>query len=403
MKIGIIDADLLGKKRHRFPNLASMKIAGYYKDKGNEVDLLLDYNNLDKYDKIFISKVFTDTKVPDYVLKLDNVKYGGTGFFYDKAEPLPYEIEHHMPFYDLYNDFIEREIKKGINPNEFKEYKEYSIGFTTRGCFRKCEFCVNKNSNKVVVHSPLSEFVDNSRPYICLLDDNILGYPKSHEIFKQLNDTGKRFKYKQGMDERLLTDEKCKMIANSNFIGDIYFAFDNIEDKEIIINKMKLMRKYTNKIFSFYVLCGFDRQDKYDEEFWVKDIIDTFERIYLLKELNCRPYIMRFEKYKKSPFYGIYNNIASWCNQPNFFKKMSFEKFCITRGMSSKVYTKYKNDYIKYLEDGYKKGSSWVYMENFKNKYNDIAKKYFYRTNIKIESEDIKLGNTEVEQFKWII
>ena len=31
MKIGIIDADLIGKKRHRFPNLACMKIAGYYK------------------------------------------------------------------------------------------------------------------------------------------------------------------------------------------------------------------------------------------------------------------------------------------------------------------------------------------------------------------------------------
>ena len=133
MKIGIIDADLLGKKRHRFPNLASMKIAGWHKDNGDIVELLLSYDNILEYDLVYISKVFTDTEVPDHVLKLDNVKYGGTGFFYDKAEPLPYEIEHHMPFYDLYNDFIEREIKKGISPNEFKEYKEYSIGFTTRG------------------------------------------------------------------------------------------------------------------------------------------------------------------------------------------------------------------------------------------------------------------------------
>ena len=29
MKIGIIDADLLGRKKHRFPNLACEKISGY--------------------------------------------------------------------------------------------------------------------------------------------------------------------------------------------------------------------------------------------------------------------------------------------------------------------------------------------------------------------------------------
>ena len=42
MKIAIIDADLIGRKKHRFPNLACMKISGYYKDLGNEVELKLN-------------------------------------------------------------------------------------------------------------------------------------------------------------------------------------------------------------------------------------------------------------------------------------------------------------------------------------------------------------------------
>ncbi len=58
-----------------------MKISGYYKAKGNNVTLKLDYKELDKYDKVYISKVFTKTKIDDEVLKLPNVKYGGTGFF----------------------------------------------------------------------------------------------------------------------------------------------------------------------------------------------------------------------------------------------------------------------------------------------------------------------------------
>lgn len=46
MRIGIIDADLLGRKKHRFPNLACEKISGYYKDHGHSVELVLDYNGM---------------------------------------------------------------------------------------------------------------------------------------------------------------------------------------------------------------------------------------------------------------------------------------------------------------------------------------------------------------------
>lgn len=57
MKIAIIDADLIGRKKHRFPNLACMKMSSYYKNKGNEVVLKTDYRDLEKYDLVKISKV----------------------------------------------------------------------------------------------------------------------------------------------------------------------------------------------------------------------------------------------------------------------------------------------------------------------------------------------------------
>ena len=59
MKIGIIDADLLGRSRHRFPNLVCEKISGYWKERGAEVHLLMDYSWADDFDHIYISKVFT--------------------------------------------------------------------------------------------------------------------------------------------------------------------------------------------------------------------------------------------------------------------------------------------------------------------------------------------------------
>ena len=42
MKIGIIDADLLGRDKHRFPNLVCEKISGYWKGQEAEVHLLLE-------------------------------------------------------------------------------------------------------------------------------------------------------------------------------------------------------------------------------------------------------------------------------------------------------------------------------------------------------------------------
>lgn len=85
MKIGIIDAEIIGKSKHRFPNLCSMKLSSYHKSKGDNVELLLSYNNLNVYDKVYISKVFTKTIIPEGITNMSNVVCGGTGFFYDTA------------------------------------------------------------------------------------------------------------------------------------------------------------------------------------------------------------------------------------------------------------------------------------------------------------------------------
>lgn len=389
MKIAIIDAELIGNKKHRFPNLASMKISGYYKEQGHEVLLKLNYDDISSYDKVFISKVFTETPVPEEILIMPNVEYGGTGFFYDKAPSLPYEIEHHMPDYHLYDEWVSKKIIEQTNEKnksatiekEFSYYREFSIGFMTRGCIRKCSFCVNKNYSSCELHSELSEFHDQSRPYVCLLDDNVFACKDWKKVFEELISTGKKFQFKQGCDERLLTDEKCDILFNkSKWIGDRIFAFDNIKDKDLIERKLQMIRAHTNDQIKFYTFCGYNHENigMYDEEFWVKDIEELFERIKILMKYGCLPYVMRYKDYKLSTYRGIYITVASWCNQPSFFRKMSFEEFSKARGMNNLDYKKYKLDFGSYLADGGKKGSSWRYYDEFAEKYPDIAEKYFH-------------------------
>lgn len=347
MKIGIIDADLLSRKKHRFPNLACMKISAYYKEQGHNVDLLRTYDEVENYDKVFISKVFTDTPIPDGITDLSWVEYGGTGFFYDQAPPLPPEIEHHKPDYHLYDDFVSDLMEKGVRRSELTYYLDYSIGFTTRGCIRGCSFCVNKNYRICLRHSPVEEFLDPERKYICLLDDNILSCRDWKSIFAELNATGKRFQYKQGMDERLLTDEKCEVIFNSKWIGDYIFAFDNIEDRRLVEKKLQLLRDHTTKTPKFYVFCSYNHTDPdvYPDGFWESDIADLFERIRILMSYQALPYIMRYKDYELSPYRGMYITIARWCNQPSFIKKKSFREFCFYSDGQRPSATKYAADF----------------------------------------------------------
>ena len=45
-RIAIIDADLVGRKRHRLPNLVCMKLSAHEKEQGNDVKLKMNYEDL---------------------------------------------------------------------------------------------------------------------------------------------------------------------------------------------------------------------------------------------------------------------------------------------------------------------------------------------------------------------
>ena len=353
LRIAIIDADLIGRKRHRFPNLVCMKLSGYYKAMGNEVLLKTDYDGLEIFDQVYIAKVFTDTKIPTAVLSLPNVKYGGTGFFYDKAPPLLEAIEHHKPDYHLYDDWVEDQIVSGKRRQEFRYYTDYAIGYLTRGCFRHCGFCVNKNYNLVKVHSPLEEFMDTGRKKICLLDDNFFGCPTWKTLLLELQQTKLPFQFKQGLDERLLTEERCELLFSSKYDGDYIFAFDNYNDADLIQQKIKLLRKYTKAVPKFYCFTGYDREGRWDVNFWKRDLLELLYRIEILMKQRCLPYVMRYQRYEESPYRGMYITLARWCNQPAFFKKKSLREFVICNGVGSATYRYTSNFERKFPEVAY--------------------------------------------------
>ena len=178
--VGLADADLLdGGTRH--PNLALLKLAGFFHDNSIPFELIADGNaDVEKYSIVYISKVFTFTKEPSFYIKAkgtpEEAKFhiGGTGTYMEKKSVKEYRLMRYndmvafnkdgflnslknyrggrkkkgidmarqMPYYHLYDNYVQAKIAEGKKKSHYKDYLKYSIGFLTRGCFRHCPFCV---------------------------------------------------------------------------------------------------------------------------------------------------------------------------------------------------------------------------------------------------------------------
>ena len=391
--IGLVDADLLDNGT-RHPNLALLKLAGYFRDHNIQYELISDHDiNVSDYDRIYLSRVFSFTKLPSFFTETQRnnpelfkkiFKYGGTGWyatednitkfliernddFYrlEKDPDLPgLDMRTQMPDYNLYLNFINEQIEKGIKKRiYYKDYLDYSIGFLTRGCFRQCPFCVNKLETKVYQYSKLEDFVDSSKPYIYLWDDNFLGAPKKiwKEGLEKLIATKKPFQFRQGLDIRLMTDEKAELLSKARYHGDMIFAFDNWKDRDIIEEHIKIWKKHcSHKTTKFYLFCGFELTPEDDEKVY-RDVCEIFWRIRILMKYGCLGYVMRHEDYHKHRLSNIYVQIARWCNQPQFYKKMSFHEFILrnqdyvkTEGrkcMSLRTYEEFMETFKEHKEE----------------------------------------------------
>ena len=377
----MVDADLLDNGT-RHPNLVLMKIAGFLFDNNIRFELILESDtDISRFNHIFLSRVFTFTELPNFYRKVkgtaDEAKFhiGGTGFYANETNVNEYRkkrdedffrldhdeflnsLDNHrgghkakgidmarqMPYYHLYDHYVDKQVEAGFKRDKYKDYQKYSIGFLTRGCVRHCPFCINKLENQVCRYSKLEWFLDNERdekgrlvrPYIYLWDDNFLASDRTvwEPLLQELIDTKRPFQFRQGLDERMLAQSPdgelmAQMLAKSKYHGDFIFAFDNWKDRELIERALKIWKHYNpKKGTKFYLFCGF-KQGPQKVDLFYKDIWELFQRIKVLMQYGCVGYVMRHEDYHNAPVSNLYIQIARWCNQQQFYKKMSFWQFC---------------------------------------------------------------------------
>ena len=279
----------------QIPNLALMQLSAWHKSKGDAVG----FNTPDPQ-RVYVSCVFQKngtmvSGIPKLYPDAD-VVLGGSGISLDTW--LPEAARKIPPDYDLYPS-------------------TYSQGFTTRGCIRKCPFCiVPKKEGKLQRWQHPRDFHDERFSTIMLMDNNLLAdrawfYTVTDWILQENLSV-----IEHGMDIRLLTPNIAERLSAMTFDKPMKFAFDSPKDRDAVINGINLLKAAgidVKRKALFYVLVGYDTTQ--DED---------LQRCNLLKEHGATPFVM---PYKRTPWI---RRLISWANRPWHFWGCDFNDFSLT-------------------------------------------------------------------------
>lgn len=285
-----------------------MRISAYHKALGDNVEWW--QTDFKYYDKVYMSKIFSNTYSPDIQepINCGEVIKGGTGYnislgsdgkeHFDKEnhKNLPPEIEKMFPDYSIYPQF------------------DFAVAMTSRGCPRGCSFChvAAKEGRCAVKVADVSDFW-NGQKEIRVLDPNITALKETdkRDLMAQYKETRAIIDFSQGLDIRLLNEADIADI-NAMRLRTLHFAWDNPKDD--LEPKFKAFanqfRRKTN-IGMVYCLTNYN-----------STMEENLYRIYTLRDLGYDPYVMIYDK-PNAP--KEIRRLQRWCNNKIIFK--SCKKF----------------------------------------------------------------------------
>ena len=305
VKVKLINVD------SKIPNLALMKIAAYHKQLGDAVGF-----DIENPDAVYISCIFTKNadRARGIATYYPNARIylGGSGV--DITAKLPDEIERIRPDYTLYPEM------------------NYSLGYTTRGCIRRCPFCiVPQKEGRLTRWQHIQEFHDPKHKKVTVLDNNV--YADTDWFFENTDyviENNLKFNAVQGMDIRILTEEIAQRLGEIRWHGELHFAFDNMRDEAHVIRGLELLKNagiHTRQKVIFYVLTGFNTT--FDEDIY---------RVNLLKEHGANAFVMQYSPTPQT------QRLANYANRRWLYWRMSFDDYSPkTRYQMQKEKRKIKN------------------------------------------------------------
>jgi hypothetical protein len=277
----------------KLPNLALMRLAAHYRQRGARVVLRRAGN--------------CRTVAPQFDEPAWDHVYGS--LIFESTRPVAVEAQRQYPAIVLGGtgwDIARTLEDVGIASQEL-DYSDYphfraSMGFTQRGCRLKCAFCVvPRKEGRVRAAGTIAE-IWRGEPWpreLHLLDNDFFGAPGWKDRLAEILDGGFKVSFTQGINARFLSDEAAAAIASVDYRDDsmkvkrIYTAWDNRADEATLFRGLDALVRHGVKPdhIMVYVLIGFDHATSSARSQLVRD---DFYRQAALRAFGARPYPMPY-------------------------------------------------------------------------------------------------------------
>lgn len=280
MKIGLHDSDNTG-----FPNLALMKLSAWHKAQGDTVEW---WSPLLTYDRVYSSKVFTFT--PECPYLPENTVKGGTG--YGIFDELPPDVDAVFPDYSIYPKC------------------DHAIGFLTRGCIRKCPWCiVPKKEGKIRPYRTWQEIKHPDSRDIVFMDNNVLAHEWGLKQIEDMGGKNVRVDFNQGLDARLITDNVAQMLARLKWINYIRMSADTDAMLDVVLTAIDRLGKYGVKPYRVFVYV------------LIQDIESGERRVIALRDVGANPFAQPYRDFTTNAEPPQeQRDLARWVNHKAIFK-----------------------------------------------------------------------------------
>jgi hypothetical protein len=244
-----------------------MQVSQYHKQQGDTVEM---YSPLFNYDKVYVFSLFSFTKKP--VLK-SNMVAGGTGF--NIRSKLPKEIEQ-------------------CNLDCKTSYVWFS-----RGCFRKCPFCVVP-IKEGRLDGAIPKNLNPKGTSISVMDNNFTALDRI--LFSIAMDYLKAanlpVNFQCGFDARLLNKEKYEEIKQLKLYKQIRTAWDDPRE-DLTYGLTEMAEVFGKSKIMVYVLIGY----------WSTPEEDLM-RVTKIQELGLDAWVMPYNK--QDPYQKAFER---WANR----------------------------------------------------------------------------------------
>jgi len=178
-----------------------------------------------------------------------------------------------------YNPLLFEEVAEVNGDIDALSHHNPNATFTSRGCIRKCPFCLVPDIEGDIKEIP--DFVP--RPIVC--DNNLLACSRAH--FDRVIDKLKPLEgidFNQGLDVRLLTSYHASRLAELN-LKCLRLSWDNVHYASPFMNGIDILVKHIPKnLVRVYVLIGFN--DTPD---------DALYRLRTVRKMGLLQFPMRYQ------------------------------------------------------------------------------------------------------------